>query len=399
MLFLTEKISSRIRGELTKWMLQLKPGVFIGTLSTLVGEKLWLKIQKKQGRGGAIWVKTMNNEQKYILQITGNTTQKVTDFDGLQLITHPLKQSKSREKPIPKLGEKKKHRLKPKRSEITWDIENTPNNCITRTVLIKMAHSTIESSFFGTSAYWEYPPEKLWESSYREDILNMTTSLFSTLSKITNLKNTLLYNKKLLSLDIETTDYLPKAYEGFINVIGITILDLRENSPEFFSLCVFQVFNMLRKKSIVPRLIQLIKPYFKDVDCMLVFNQKFDIQILQTVINEFSIDFSFPSHIIDLQKQFSKLKELETFLDSQVGVKRLTTSKDDFLEYYRLFKGKEKEGFQKQIEPLGTYNVSDTLTPLYAYILLHSHDINHEKMVNCINNKISKKNSINKNEA
>ena len=39
--FLMEKVSVSLRGEITRWMLELRPGVFVGNISALVREKLW----------------------------------------------------------------------------------------------------------------------------------------------------------------------------------------------------------------------------------------------------------------------------------------------------------------------------------------------------------------------
>lgn len=382
MIFITENVPTSLRGEITKWMLQLKPGVFIGTLSALVGEKLWKKIQEKQGEGGAIWVKATNNEQRFTLSICGKTHWTIRDFDGLQLITHPHKKSIKRDDikqeivKIPKSHHIKKNDKKLKESQeipkVVWNIENTPINFITRKVLFKNQGSKIKSLFSGTSAYGGYPPEKLWEKPWIDDIKNMAKSLISYLINIKNLSELSFYNKKLMCLDIETTDFLPKAYEGFINIIGISIIDLREIKDNNFCLQLFQTFNMTRKRANVPLLLNLVGPYFKDIDTLLVFNQNFDITIIKSVINEFSLNIALPSNIEDLQDFFPNLKALERFLSEKVGIERSTTNKDKYSEYYNLFKGKGKIGYDKQIEPIGTYNLTDALTPLFAYLLIKS---------------------------
>lgn len=382
MIFITENVPTSLRGEITNWMLQLKPGVFIGTLNALVGEKLWKKIQEKQGEGGAIWVKATNNEQRFKLSISGKTHWTIRDFDGLQLITHPHKKPiksdvrKQKKVKIPRNHNIKKIDKKNKDSQkipkVVWNTENTPINFITRKVLFKNKDSKIKSIFSGTSAYGEYPPEKLWEKPWIDDIKNMAKSLISYLINIKNLSELSFYNKKLMCLDIETTDFLPKAYEGFVNIIGISILDLREIKDNNFCLQLFQTFNMTRKKANVPLLLNLVEPYFKDIDTLLVFNKNFDITILQSVINEFSLNIALPLNIEDLQDFFPNLKALERFLSKKVGIERSTTNKDKYSEYYSLFKGKGKIGYDKQIEPIGTYNLTDALTPLFAYLLIKS---------------------------
>ncbi|MBD3214204.1 MAG: hypothetical protein GF311_16460 [Candidatus Lokiarchaeota archaeon] len=52
-----------------------------------------------------------------------------------------------------------------------------------------------------------------------------------------------------------------------------------------------------------------------------------------------------------------------------MAVKRTNTEKGKYSEYYKMFKGKGRKGTEKQIEPIGTYNITDSLTPLLSYII------------------------------
>lgn len=382
MMFLTENVPSGLRGELTKWMLQLKAGVFIGTLSTLVGEKLWKKIQEKQGKGGAIWVKGTNNEQKFRISTSGMIKWTVNDFEGLQLITHPHKKSRVKQS----IGKKKGKPVKDKNivrkgkkmrktqtiPPVTWNTQGTPASFITRTAIVKTKNSEITTEFAGTSAYGEYPPNTLWEAPWTEDIKTIGETLVKFLLNLKKLSEQPYYEKKILCLDIETTDYIPKAYEGFVNIIGIALLDLRKSQINHLTLKAFQAFNMTRKKWEVPALLTLIDPYLRDIDVLLVFNKDFDLQILNTVINEFSLKMILPKNVVDLQDYFPSLKALEQSLAARVGLKRTATEKGKYSKYYKLFKGQGRAGHTKKIEPIGTYNLTDTLTPLFMYLLLNT---------------------------
>ncbi len=387
MLFITEKVSVGLRGELTRWLLQLKPGVFIGTISTRVGERLWERIQKNVGKGSAIWIKSTNNEQRFKIICCGNPHWDISDFDGIQLITHPHKPIQKR-----KIGSKKQdNSLEP--PKILWDTEGTPPNFIIRKVKFTHQNTLIKSSFSGASAYVEYPPKRVWEKPWLDDIDTIGKSLLSFVLKLKNLIKQSFWGKKLVSLDIETTDYLPKAYEGYINIIGISILDLSLNDINKISLNLFQIFNMTRKKQNIPYFLELIEPYLKSADELLVFNQDFDISILNHVINEFKSNLVLPQNIIDLKKWFSSLLSLETFLTAETGVKRMTTEKGIFSEYYQLFKGIGKAGKKKQIEPIGTYNLTDCITPLFVYLILCSKNsklLEHKNYFEKGENKIEK---------
>lgn len=84
--FLMEKVPTSLRGEITRWMLELRPGVFVGNISGMVREKLWEMICQKLKGGAAMLLHSAANEQGYKIRTFGNTMRKVKDFDGLQLI-------------------------------------------------------------------------------------------------------------------------------------------------------------------------------------------------------------------------------------------------------------------------------------------------------------------------
>lgn len=82
-----EKVSVSLRGEITRWMLELRPGIFVGNISGLVREKLWEHICEKLKGGGATLLHSAANEQGYLIRNHGETNRKIRNFEGLQLIT------------------------------------------------------------------------------------------------------------------------------------------------------------------------------------------------------------------------------------------------------------------------------------------------------------------------
>ena len=97
-LMMLERVTPSIRGELTRWLIQPRTGVFVGKVSALVRDKLWDRVvhslaslkPRKSGRTpGAIMVYTTNNEQGFAIRITGRTDKHITDFEGLFLVKSP----------------------------------------------------------------------------------------------------------------------------------------------------------------------------------------------------------------------------------------------------------------------------------------------------------------------
>lgn len=86
MILILERVPLSLRGELTRWLLEPKAGVFVGRVSALVREKLWEKA-KGQARGGScLLIYSSNNEQGYKIESFGERSRVVEDFDGLSLI-------------------------------------------------------------------------------------------------------------------------------------------------------------------------------------------------------------------------------------------------------------------------------------------------------------------------
>lgn len=84
-----EKVPVSLRGELSRWMLEPKSGVFVGAPNALVRDRLWAKCCKACRDGGVIQIWSTNNEQRFAIRLFGDTRRLVLDFEGLQLIAVP----------------------------------------------------------------------------------------------------------------------------------------------------------------------------------------------------------------------------------------------------------------------------------------------------------------------
>lgn len=81
-----ERVPARLKGELTRWFLEPKAGVFVGKVSAMVRDKLWEHSCKQAKGGGCVMVYTTNNEQGYKIRSYGITKRLINDFDGLCLV-------------------------------------------------------------------------------------------------------------------------------------------------------------------------------------------------------------------------------------------------------------------------------------------------------------------------
>ncbi|MEV5199069.1 type I-E CRISPR-associated endoribonuclease Cas2e [Streptomyces sp. NPDC053720] len=77
-----------LRGFLTRWLLEISPGVFLGAPSARIREVLWNEVRQYAGEGRALLAYQTNNEQGYTFE-THDHTWHPTDHEGLTLIRRP----------------------------------------------------------------------------------------------------------------------------------------------------------------------------------------------------------------------------------------------------------------------------------------------------------------------
>ncbi|MGQ9604549.1 MAG: type I-E CRISPR-associated endoribonuclease Cas2e [bacterium] len=81
-----ECVPSSLRGELSRWFIEIKPGVFVGSVSALVRDLLWKMCCKKASAGSCLMVYTRRNEQGFDIITYGEPSRKVENIDGLILM-------------------------------------------------------------------------------------------------------------------------------------------------------------------------------------------------------------------------------------------------------------------------------------------------------------------------
>jgi CRISPR-associated protein Cas2 len=89
-LIIVERATPALRGQLTRWLLEVQAGVFVGTLSARVREKLWALTKLRIRKGGMLLVYRAQNEQGFVVESHGDTTRTVFDNEGLLLVRRPL---------------------------------------------------------------------------------------------------------------------------------------------------------------------------------------------------------------------------------------------------------------------------------------------------------------------
>ncbi|MDV6013049.1 type I-E CRISPR-associated endoribonuclease Cas2e [Haloechinothrix sp. LS1_15] len=74
-----------LRGHLTRWLLELSPGVFVGYVSARVRALMWQRIVEYVQDGRALMVHAVRGEQRLAFHVHGHDWTPV-DYDGITLM-------------------------------------------------------------------------------------------------------------------------------------------------------------------------------------------------------------------------------------------------------------------------------------------------------------------------
>lgn len=86
-----------LRGDLTKWLMEVSPGVFVGRPSARIRELLWERTTELAREGRVLLVYSSDNEQGMEFR-THHHDWQPTDYDGLTLMLRPGEKSRGKRK-------------------------------------------------------------------------------------------------------------------------------------------------------------------------------------------------------------------------------------------------------------------------------------------------------------
>lgn len=78
-----------LRGHLTRWMIEVAAGVFVGNPGARVRNRVWALLADRIGDGQAVMVEPARNEQGWAIRTAGTDRWHPVDYDGLILSARP----------------------------------------------------------------------------------------------------------------------------------------------------------------------------------------------------------------------------------------------------------------------------------------------------------------------
>ena len=87
-IIVTEAVPDRLRGYLSRWLLQIRAGVFIGEYSVRVRERLWEVVCREVGSGNVVMAWSVSNEAGFDFCTVGSNARNPAELDGMKLVEY-----------------------------------------------------------------------------------------------------------------------------------------------------------------------------------------------------------------------------------------------------------------------------------------------------------------------
>lgn len=97
----TSAVPDRLRGALSRWFIEVAPGLYVGTVSARVRDEVWDLVTEIIEDGAAVLLHPDATEQGYSIRTAGQRRREPVDYDGLTLIRmHPIPPAATVDEPL-----------------------------------------------------------------------------------------------------------------------------------------------------------------------------------------------------------------------------------------------------------------------------------------------------------
>jgi len=87
LVIVVENAPPRLRGRLAVWLLEIRAGVYVGTVSRRVREMIWKQIECGLEQGNAVIAWSTNTERGFDFLTLGENRRIPVEMDGIKLVS------------------------------------------------------------------------------------------------------------------------------------------------------------------------------------------------------------------------------------------------------------------------------------------------------------------------
>ena len=96
LVIVVENVPPALRGRLAVWLIEVRAGVYVGSLSRKVREMIWSQVDKGLKDGNAVLVWSTNTENRFDFLTLGKNRRIPVEFDGINLVSFlPFKEAQN----------------------------------------------------------------------------------------------------------------------------------------------------------------------------------------------------------------------------------------------------------------------------------------------------------------
>ena len=90
MVMILERVPASLRGDLSRWMIEPKAGIFLGRTTARIRDELWKKAITESKSGSCLQIWNSPTEQGFQFRVFGEPSRELVEFEGLHLVAKRL---------------------------------------------------------------------------------------------------------------------------------------------------------------------------------------------------------------------------------------------------------------------------------------------------------------------
>ena len=96
LVMILRKQRKSLRGGLSRWLMEVSPGIYLGNPSSRVRDELWKQITARPPLGYVAQIWSTPNAQGFAYRQYGTAPYQLAEFEGMALVTRATKAKKKR---------------------------------------------------------------------------------------------------------------------------------------------------------------------------------------------------------------------------------------------------------------------------------------------------------------